>query len=94
MTEDVLFLCQTRGMDVRADESDGVEDWSGAAGSPALRDGGAPDPRPAGGGVVSEGNERGATVIELLLREPEVVAWLEPAADDDEDDGFEPPHAA
>ena len=36
--------------------------------------------------------QRGATVIELLLREPEIVAWLEP---DDEDDGDdEPPRAA
>lgn len=43
---------------------------------------------------MSERDEGGATVIELLLREPEVAAWLEPAADDDEDDDFEPPHAA
>jgi hypothetical protein len=42
--------------------------------------------------------EQGATVVELLLREPEIVAWLddyrrEPIArEDDEDD--EPPRAA
>ena len=28
---------------------------------------------------MSEDEERGGTVIELLLREPEIVAWLEPA---------------
>ena len=44
---------------------------------------------------MSERDEGGATVIELLLREPEVAAWLEPAADEDEDDDdFEPPRAA
>jgi hypothetical protein len=43
---------------------------------------------------MSERDEGGATVIELLLREPEVVAWLEPTADDGEDDNFEPPRAA
>jgi hypothetical protein len=32
-------------------------------------------------------------VIELLLREPEIKAWLEPD-DDDDDDGYEPPSAA
>lgn len=36
----------------------------------------------------------GATVIELLLREPEVVAWLEPAVDDEDNDEFDPPSAA
>jgi hypothetical protein len=41
---------------------------------------------------MSEDDERGGTVIELLLREPEIVAWLEPAADDEDDD--EPPRAA
>jgi hypothetical protein len=41
---------------------------------------------------MSEDEERGGTVIELLLREPEIVAWLEPAAEDDGDD--EPPQAA
>jgi hypothetical protein len=45
---------------------------------------------------VSE-SERQGTVIELLLREPEIVAWLDdfrvPAPDEaDEDD--EPPRAA
>jgi hypothetical protein len=33
--------------------------------------------------------EEGATVVELLLREPEIRAWLEPEEDDDGDD--EPP---
>jgi hypothetical protein len=42
---------------------------------------------------MSEDEERGGTVIELLLREPEIVAWLEPAADDADDDD-EPPRAA
>lgn len=43
--------------------------------------------------------EQGATVVELLLREPEIVAWLddrrrqpvEPVEDSDDD---EPPRAA
>jgi hypothetical protein len=37
-------------------------------------------------------HEEGATVVELLLREPEIVAWLEPDEVDNEDD--EPPRAA
>lgn len=40
-------------------------------------------------------SEEGATVVELLLREPEVVAWLEdyrPEPDESPDD--EPPRAA
>ena len=41
-------------------------------------------------------NEREGTVVELLLREPEIVAWLDdfrrPAPDEAEDD--EPPRAA
>jgi hypothetical protein len=42
---------------------------------------------------MSEREETGGTVIELLLREPEIAAWLEPEpSDDDEDD--EPPAAA
>jgi hypothetical protein len=41
---------------------------------------------------MSEDEERGGTVIELLLREPEIVAWLEPGRDDEDDD--EPPRAA
>ncbi len=41
---------------------------------------------------MSEREEPGATVIELLLREPEIVAWLEPNDSDDDDD--EPPRAA
>jgi hypothetical protein len=50
------------------------------------------------GGAMRDEDERGATVVELLLREPEIVAWLddrrpEPDADDrDRDD--EPPRAA
>jgi hypothetical protein len=37
----------------------------------------------------------GATVIELLLREPEIVAWLEPEdPEDGGDDDYEPPRAA
>jgi hypothetical protein len=42
---------------------------------------------------MSEREENGGTVIELLLREPEIVAWLEPRVDDDEHDD-EPPQAA
>jgi len=37
--------------------------------------------------------ENGGTVVELMLREPEIVAWLEPHVDDDEGDD-EPPQAA
>jgi hypothetical protein len=37
--------------------------------------------------------EEGGTVIELLLREPEIVAWLEPEEEDDPDDD-EPLRAA
>ena len=41
-------------------------------------------------------NEQGATVVELLLREPEIVAWLDDyRVDRDEDDeGDDPPPAA
>ena len=42
-----------------------------------------------------EEREQPATVVELLLREPEIVAWLEhlePRDDDEADD--EPPRAA
>jgi hypothetical protein len=36
-----------------------------------------------------------SNVVELLLREPEIIAWLEPDdKDDDTDDDYEPPHAA
>ena len=38
--------------------------------------------------------ESGSNVVELLLREPEIVAWLEPDADDDRNDDYEPPRAA
>jgi hypothetical protein len=44
---------------------------------------------------MSEEEEPRGTVVELLLREPEIVAWLEdyrPAPDDTPDD--EPPAAA
>ena len=34
-----------------------------------------------------------SNVVELLLREPEIVAWLEPA-DEPDDDDYEPPRAA
>lgn len=37
--------------------------------------------------------ERG-NVVELLLREPEIVAWLEPEQPDDCDDDYEPLRAA
>jgi hypothetical protein len=37
--------------------------------------------------------ERG-NVVELLLREPEIVAWLEPERCDEPDDEYEPPRAA
>jgi hypothetical protein len=43
---------------------------------------------------MTEREEKGGTVIELLLREPEIVAWLEPRADDDDGDDDEPPRAA
>jgi hypothetical protein len=33
-------------------------------------------------------------VVELLLREPEIVAWLEPERADEPDDEYEPPRAA
>jgi hypothetical protein len=36
--------------------------------------------------------DREKTGIELLLNEPEIVAWLEPREHDDDDD--EPPRAA
>jgi hypothetical protein len=42
---------------------------------------------------MTEREENGGTVVELLLREPEIVAWLEPRTDDDEPD-YEPPRAA
>ena len=39
--------------------------------------------------------EDGGTVVELLLREPEIVAWLDDyRPEPDEDDGEDPPHAA
>ena len=44
---------------------------------------------------MSEHDEVGGTVVELMLREPEIVAWLEdyrPEPGETEDD--EPPRAA
>ena len=45
---------------------------------------------------MSEREEQGGTVVELLLREPEIVAWLDdwrrPEPDEAPDDN--PPHAA
>jgi hypothetical protein len=41
---------------------------------------------------MTERDETGGTVVELLLREPEIVAWLEPHDDEEPDD--EPPRAA
>jgi hypothetical protein len=38
--------------------------------------------------------EATSNVVELLLREPEIVEWLQPAADDETDDDPEPPRAA
>jgi hypothetical protein len=55
MTEDGLFVCQSRDMSER---------------------------------------EEGPNVVELLLREPEIVAWLEPEHADDPEDDYEPPRAA
>jgi len=43
---------------------------------------------------MSERETTGGTVIELLLREPEIVAWLEPVDETDDDDDYEPPRAA
>ena len=44
---------------------------------------------------MTEREESGGTVIELLLREPEIVAWLEPhESPDEDDDDYEPPRAA
>jgi hypothetical protein len=43
---------------------------------------------------MSERDESGGTVIELLLREPEIVAWLEPRKDEGPEDDYEPPAAA
>jgi hypothetical protein len=42
---------------------------------------------------MTEREESVGNVVELLLREPEIVAWLEPD-DDDTDDDYEPPRAA
>jgi hypothetical protein len=43
---------------------------------------------------MTEREESGGTVIELLLREPEIVAWLEPHEEEPPDDDYEPPRAA
>ncbi|HEX5273331.1 MAG TPA: hypothetical protein VFW33_22700 [Gemmataceae bacterium] len=45
---------------------------------------------------MTESEDRG-TVVELLLREPEIVSWLEdyrPLPETAEDDGGDPPQAA
>ena len=41
-------------------------------------------------------DEQGGTVVELLLREPEILAWLDDyrAPDADDDEYGEPPRAA
>jgi hypothetical protein len=48
------------------------------------------------GGTMAEPEERSGTVVELMLLEPEIVAWLEdyrqPRAVEPEDD--DPPRAA
>ena len=51
------------------------------------------DPRREGGGM-TEREEIGGTVIEFLLREPEIVAWLEPRAGRRRVPDDEPPRAA
>ena len=38
--------------------------------------------------------ESSGNVVELLLREPEIVAWLAPDDDDTDDGDYEPPRAA
>jgi hypothetical protein len=43
---------------------------------------------------MTEREDGGGTVIELLLREPEIVAWLEPHEEETPDDDYEPPRAA
>jgi hypothetical protein len=44
---------------------------------------------------MTEREDSGATVVELLLREPEIVAWLEDYREDpDEAPDDEPPRAA
>jgi hypothetical protein len=48
------------------------------------------------GAAMSE-SEQGASAVELLLREPEIVAWLDdyrPEPKESERDGDEPPRAA
>jgi hypothetical protein len=48
--------------------------------------------------IMSECENERSSGLELLLREPEIVAWLDdyrrPADEDDEDGGGEPPRAA
>jgi hypothetical protein len=57
MTEDGLFVCESRSMTEREDTT------------------------------------TSSNVVELLLREPEIVAWLEPEPVDESDDDY-PPRAA
>ena len=49
-----------------------------------------------GGDAVREEEEARGTVVELLLREPEIVAWLEDyrSLPDEAPDDDEPPRAA
>jgi hypothetical protein len=47
-----------------------------------------------GGGRMSDRDETNGTVIELLLREPEIAAWLEPLDEEPPDGDYEPPRAA
>ena len=47
------------------------------------------------GGDTSEPAENTtATLVELLLREPEMVAWLEPVRPAEDENDEEPPRAA
>jgi hypothetical protein len=39
-------------------------------------------------------SEQGATVVELLLREPEIVAWLDDYRQEPEEAEDDPPEAA
>jgi hypothetical protein len=65
--------------------------WDDAWGEQSPRVGGAPDPRRrrTKGAGMSERDESTTTTLELLLSEPEVVAWLadyRPVPDDAPDD--------
>jgi hypothetical protein len=43
---------------------------------------------------MNELEEPRGNVVELLLREPEIVAWLEPNDGEDDEPEYEPPRAA